>query len=56
MVVFVAPGLWMILPGVFIGSLVMGWERMKSGSILGPWIMHATANVTVCMVVAVQTT
>ncbi len=53
-VAFVGPGLWGILPGVFIGSLILGWERMKSGSILGPWIVHATANVTTCMLIAVQ--
>jgi len=54
MVVFLAPSLWMILPGLLIGSLIMGWQRMKSGSILGAWIMHAAANTTTCMFVAVQ--
>ena len=52
MVVYLAPGLWQILFSIFISSLLMGWLRMKSGSILGPWIMHAATNTTVAMMVA----
>ena len=54
MVIYLAPDLWGILPRLVIGSLVMGWIRMKSGSILGPWIIHAAANTTIAMVVATQ--
>ena len=52
MVVYLAPDLWVILPRLIIGSLFMGWVRMKSGSILGPWMMHAAGNTTVAMLVA----
>ena len=52
MVIYLAPDLWGILPRLVIGSLFMGWIRMKSGSILGPWIIHAAANTTIAMVVA----
>lgn len=55
LILLVAPELWPILPIVFCGSLLLGWERIKSGSILGPWLVHATANVTITMIVAVRT-
>ena len=32
-----------------------GWLRIKSGSILGPWLIHASANVAMCLNVAIQT-
>ncbi|MBI4473901.1 MAG: CPBP family intramembrane metalloprotease [Acidobacteria bacterium] len=38
-----------ILSAVFIGALVFGWIRIKSGSILGPWLMHASGNVTMAL-------
>ena len=40
---------------VFVLALVMGWIRVKSGSILGPWLIHATLNITMCLMVAVRT-
>jgi membrane protease YdiL (CAAX protease family) len=49
------PSLWMLLPLVFVLALVMGWVRIRSGSILGPWLMHATLNVTMCLMAAVRT-
>jgi membrane protease YdiL (CAAX protease family) len=49
------PQMWMLLPLVFVLALAMGWVRIKSGSILGSWLMHATLNVTVCLMVAVRT-
>ncbi len=51
-----APELWGVLPAVFIGALVFGWLRIKSGSILGPWLMHAAGNVTIALMVAFRTT
>jgi membrane protease YdiL (CAAX protease family) len=48
----IMPELWPILPIVFLGSLFFGWVRIKSGSILGSWLIHAAANVTICLSVA----
>jgi membrane protease YdiL (CAAX protease family) len=56
LVVVVMPELWLILPVIFGASLFMGWVRIKSGSILGPWLCHAAANVTICLSVAMRTT
>jgi membrane protease YdiL (CAAX protease family) len=50
-----APELWGILPVVFVGALILGWIRIKSGSIVGPWLMHASGNVTMALMVAVRT-
>jgi membrane protease YdiL (CAAX protease family) len=50
-----APELWGILPVVFVGALTFGWIRIKSGSILGSWLMHASGNVTMALIVAVRT-
>jgi membrane protease YdiL (CAAX protease family) len=36
------PQMWMLLPLVFVLALAMGWVRIKSGSILGSWLVHAT--------------
>jgi membrane protease YdiL (CAAX protease family) len=49
------PEMWPLLPIVYLGSLVFGWLRIKSGSILPPWLMHAAANVTTALMVAVRT-
>jgi membrane protease YdiL (CAAX protease family) len=50
-----APELWGILPLVFLGALVFGWVRIRSGSILGSWLMHASGNVTMALMVAART-
>ena len=50
-----APELWGMLPIVFAGALAFGWIRIKSGSILGSWLMHASGNVTMALMVAVRT-
>jgi membrane protease YdiL (CAAX protease family) len=55
LVLAVMPELWGILPLVFVASLVLGWVRVRSGSILGPWLVHAAANVTICLSVAIRT-
>jgi membrane protease YdiL (CAAX protease family) len=56
LVLRVMPELWGILPVVFGAALVLGWVRIKSGSILGPWLIHAAANVTICLSVAIRST
>jgi membrane protease YdiL (CAAX protease family) len=48
------PEMWTMLPVIFVGALAVGWIRAKSGSILGPWLIHATLNVTICLSVAVR--
>src|SRR5262249_27525731 len=55
LVLKVMPEMWVILPVVFAGALLWGWIRIKSGSIIGPWLMHASGNVTMCLSVALRT-
>lgn len=50
----VAPEAWGLLPVIFVGALVLGWLRIRSGSILGPWIVHAAANVTMALSVVAR--
>ena len=54
-VLLIMPELWWILPLVLAGALFTGWVRIRSGSIYGPWLIHATANVTICLSVAGRT-
>jgi membrane protease YdiL (CAAX protease family) len=54
-VLTVMPELWGILPVIFAGSLLWGWVRIKSGSVIGSWLMHASANVAMCLSVAIRT-
>ena len=49
------PELWGLLPVVFVGALVSGWLRIKSGSIFGPWLIHAALNIATCLNIAVRT-
>lgn len=50
----VAPEAWGLLPLIFAAALVLGWLRIRSGSILGPWIVHAAGNVAMALSVAVR--
>jgi membrane protease YdiL (CAAX protease family) len=47
--------MWRLLPVIFAGSLLWGWVRIKSGSIIGSWLMHAAGNVAICLSVAIRT-
>ena len=47
--------LWGMLPVVYAVALVFGWLRIRSGSILGSWLIHASSNVTMALVVAART-
>lgn len=51
-ILLIDPGLWW-LAVAFPGSaaLVNGWLRIKSGSILSAWMLHASANFTVALTV-----
>jgi len=50
----VMPEAWPILVIVLAGALFTGHARIRSGSILGPWLMHATANVATGLSVAIR--
>ncbi|MCL1635262.1 CPBP family intramembrane metalloprotease [Luteimonas sp. SX5] len=49
------PALWPVLPAVFVGGLLTGWLRIKSGSIIGPWLIHGALNTATCLYVAAGT-
>jgi membrane protease YdiL (CAAX protease family) len=55
LVLRVMPELWGILTVIFAGSPLRGWVRIKTGSILGPWLIHASGNVAMCLSVASRT-
>lgn len=50
-----APELWGLLPLVFLGALVFGWIRIKSGSIIPSWLIHASGNMAMALSVATRT-
>lgn len=50
----IMPEVWPVLILVLVGALFAGWVRIESGSILGPWMMHATANVSTALLIAAQ--
>lgn len=56
LILLFAPELWWLLPLVFVGALLFGLIRIKSGSIIGPWLMHASGNVTMALSIAIRTT
>ena len=55
LILYVMPEAWALLPLVFAGALTFGWLRIKSGSIVGPWLMHASGNVAMALSVAIRT-
>ncbi len=55
LVLRIMPEMWRILPVIFAGALFMGWVRIKSGSIIGSWLIHASANIVICLSVAIRT-
>lgn len=50
----VIPEAWPFMPLLFIGALFLGWLRIKSSSIVGPWIVHAAVNVVTCLSIAAR--
>ena len=52
---FIMPEWWGVLPLIFVGDLFLGWVRIKSGSIVGPWLIHAAVNVAMGLSVAIRT-
>jgi membrane protease YdiL (CAAX protease family) len=55
LVLRVMPEMRSILPVIFAGALLWGWVRIRSGSIIGSWLMHASVNVAMCLSVAIRT-
>jgi membrane protease YdiL (CAAX protease family) len=55
LILTVMPEMWGLLPVVFVTALFLGWARIRSESILGPWLVHAAANVATCLSVAART-
>jgi membrane protease YdiL (CAAX protease family) len=55
LVVVVMPEVWGLLPVVFVASLFLGWVRIRSESILGPWLVHAAGNIAMALYVAART-
>lgn len=49
LLLFIMPKQWPFLVVVFVGALYAGWIRIRSGSILGPWLIHGGANVAVTL-------
>jgi len=54
LVLLIMPEMWWIIPIIFAAALFAGWLRIRSGSIIGPWLMHASANVAMCLSVAAR--
>ena len=55
LVLRVSPGAWKWLPLVFLLGLVLGALRIKSGSILPTWLIHAWGNIVHALKIAVHT-
>ncbi len=55
LVLYVMPEAWKLLPIIFAGSLVVGWLRIKSGSIIGPWLVHGSINMAMALSIAIRT-
>jgi membrane protease YdiL (CAAX protease family) len=51
----IMPEMWGIIPIIFVCALFQGWVRIKSGSIVGAWLIHSFANVAICLSVAIRT-
>lgn len=45
----------MLLANATASALFAGWVRIKSGSIFGPWLIHAWLNIATCLSAAVRT-
>ena len=50
-----APELWWLVLFVLVIGLVLGWVRIRSGSILGPWLLHGSLNSFMALYVALRT-
>lgn len=55
LVLRVMPELWPLLFVVFFGALLVGWLRIRSGSVVAPCLVHGALNVATCLSVAART-
>lgn len=55
LLLFITPEQWRLLVIVFLGALYSGWLRIRSGSLLGPWLIHGSANLAVTLSVLIRT-
>jgi membrane protease YdiL (CAAX protease family) len=55
LLLFIMPEQWPLLVFIYVGSLYLGWLRIRSGSILGPWLIHGGANLAMTLSVLVRT-
>lgn len=53
--IVLAPELRGFVVVIFVGAFGLGWLRIRSDSILGPWLIHAALNVATCLSVAYRT-
>jgi membrane protease YdiL (CAAX protease family) len=51
----IMPELRGLLLVVFAGGIVAGWLRLRSHSILAPWLVHGAVNTAICLSVAART-
>ena len=54
LILFIMPEIWVILPLVFVVALFKGWLRIKSGSIIGPWVIHGCVNMALGISIAIR--
>jgi membrane protease YdiL (CAAX protease family) len=54
LILLVAPEMWGLLLLVFGFSLFAGWLRIKSESIIAPWLLHASLNAAMALSIAVR--
>jgi len=55
LVLRIMPEMWGILPVILASALFVGWVRIKSGSIIGGWVIHASFNIAICLSVTIRT-
>lgn len=54
LLLLVMPEMGWMMPLIFLGALFVGWARIASDSMLGPWLIHAALNVTTALSIAVR--
>jgi hypothetical protein len=55
LLLFVMPEHWPLRVLIFLGAAFAGWARIRSESILGPWLLHRGINFGVTLYVLFNT-
>jgi len=55
LIIYIMPEMWALLPIIFVMGLVVGWIRIKSGSIIGPWLIHGSTNLAAALSIVTRT-